>query len=112
MNEQVAYAYRPEHPSVLRSLNRLADAAGRAGKEISVCGEMAYDPDLLPFLLGIGIRTLSADPQHLTELKQRICAITLRDAETYTAALPAESSLAGVQKVIGSGLNPSQAHGR
>jgi phosphotransferase system, enzyme I, PtsP len=112
MNEQVAYAYRPEHPSVLRSLKRLTDAAGRAGKEISVCGEMAYDPDLLPFLLGIGIRTLSADPQHLTELQQRIGAIALRDAETYTAALPAESSLAGVQKVIGSGLNPSHARGR
>jgi phosphotransferase system enzyme I (PtsP) len=107
MNEQVAYAYRPEHPSVLRTLKRLADAAGRAGKEISVCGEMAHDPDLLPFLLGIGIRTLSADPQHLTELQQRIGAIALCDAEAYTAALLAESSLAGVQKVIGSGTNPS-----
>jgi phosphotransferase system, enzyme I, PtsP len=106
MNEQVAYAYRPEHPSVLRSLKRITDAAGRAGKEISVCGEMAHDPDLLPFLLGIGIRTLSADPQHLTELQQRIGAVALCDAEAYTAALLAESSLAGVQKVIGSGMNP------
>jgi phosphotransferase system enzyme I (PtsP) len=112
MNEQVAYAYRPEHPSVLRSLKRLTDAAGRAGKEISVCGEMAHDPDLLPFLLGIGIRTLSADPQHLTELQQRIGTIALRDAEAYTVALLAESSLAGVQKVIGSGMNPSRARGR
>lgn len=108
MNEQVAYAYRPEHPSVLRSLKRLTDAAGRAGKEISVCGEMAHDPDLLPFLLGIGIRTLSADPQHLTELQQRIGAITLCEAEAYTAALLAESSLAGAQKVIGSGMNPGR----
>jgi phosphotransferase system enzyme I (PtsP) len=107
MNEQVAYAYRPEHPSVLRSLKRITDAAGRAGKEISVCGEMACDPDLLPFLLGIGIRTLSADPQHLTELQQWICTIALCDAEAYTAALLAESSLAGVRKVIGSGMNPN-----
>jgi phosphotransferase system enzyme I (PtsP) len=100
MNEQVAYAYRPEHPAVLRALRRLADAAGRAGREISVCGEMACDPALLPFLLGIGIRTLSADPQHLTELQQRIGAITLAEAEAYAAALLAESTLAGVQEVI------------
>jgi phosphotransferase system enzyme I (PtsP) len=108
MNEQDAYAYRPEHPSVLRSLKRLTEAAGRAGKKISVCGEMAHDPDLLPFLLGIGIRTLSADTQHLTELQQRIGAITLRDAEAYAAALLAESSFAGVQKVIDSGMNPGR----
>jgi phosphotransferase system, enzyme I, PtsP len=112
LNEQVAYAYRPEHPSVLRSLKRLADAAGRAGKEISVCGEMAHDPDLLPFLLGIGIRTLSADPQHLTGLQQRISAVTLHDVEAYAARLLAESSLAGVQKVIASDMNPSHARGR
>jgi phosphotransferase system enzyme I (PtsP) len=67
---------------------------------------MAHDPDLLPFLLGIGIRTLSADPQHLTELQQRVGAIALHDAEAYAAALLAESSLAGVQKVIRSDMNP------
>jgi len=100
MNEQVAYAYRPEHPSVLRSLKRLADAAGKAGKEISICGEMACDPDLMPFLLGIGIRTLSADPQHLTGLQQRIGAIDLGEAEAYATALLSESSLAGVQETI------------
>jgi hypothetical protein len=42
----------------------------------------------------------------LTELQQRVGAIVLRDAEAYTAALLAESGLAGVQKIIGSGMNP------
>jgi hypothetical protein len=41
----------------------------------------------------------------------RIGGIALCDAETYTAALLAESSLAGVQKVIGSGMNPGHARG-
>ena len=100
MNEQVAYAYRPEHPSVLRALKRLADAAARAGREISVCGEMASDPDLMPFLLGVGIHTLSADPQHLPELQRRIGETALADARTYAGALLAEPTLAGVQRAI------------
>jgi phosphotransferase system enzyme I (PtsP) len=100
MNEQVAYAYRPEHPSVLRALKRLADAAARAGREISVCGEMASDPDLMPFLLGIGIRTLSADPQHLPALQRRIGGTALAEAGAYAEALLAEPTLSGVHKAI------------
>ncbi len=105
-NDQVAYAYRPEHPSVLRALKRLADAARRAGKDVSVCGEMAFDRDLMPFLLGIGIRALSVGPLHLPELQRRINALSLGDAEVYAAQLLAEASLAGVQAVIKSGANP------
>ena len=107
-NDQVAYAYRPEHPAVLRTLKRLADAARRAGKDVSVCGEMAFDRDLMPFLLGIGIRTLSVAPQHLPELQRRITALSLGEAETYAARLLAEASLAGVQAII-RGAHPVDA---
>ena len=104
-NDQVAYAYRPEHPSVLRTLKRLADAARRAEKDVSVCGEMAFDHDLMPFLLGIGIRTLSVPPQHLPQLQRRITSLSLGATETYAAQLLAEASLAGVQAIIKS-ANP------
>ena len=107
-NDQVAYAYRPEHPAVLRTLKRLSDAARRAGKDVSVCGEMASDRDLMPFLLGIGIRTLSVAPQYLPELQQRIIALTLGEAESYAARLLTEASLAGVQAII-RGAHPVDA---
>lgn len=105
-NDRVAYAYRPEHPAVLRALKRLADAASRAGKEVSVCGEMAFDRDLMPFLLGIGIRTLSVAPQHLPELQRRVIALRIGEAEAYAARLLAEASIAGVHALIGSGASP------
>jgi phosphotransferase system, enzyme I, PtsP len=105
-NDQVAYAYRPEHPSVLRTLRRITDAARRAGKDVSICGEMAFDRNLLPFLLGIGIRSLSVDPHHLPELQRHVGALSLGEAETYAAQLLAEASLEGVQAVIRSGANP------
>jgi phosphotransferase system, enzyme I, PtsP len=106
MNEHVAYAYRPEHPSVLRTLKRIAEAAHRAGKEISICGEMAFDRDLMPFLLGIGIRTLSVDPHYLPALQHQISKFTLAEAEMYAARLLKECTLEGVREVISSRSNP------
>jgi phosphotransferase system enzyme I (PtsP) len=61
-NKQVADYYRPEHPSVLRALERVVRVAGDHKKPISVCGEMGHDAAMIPFLLGIGIRRLSLDP--------------------------------------------------
>ncbi|MHB9097959.1 MAG: phosphoenolpyruvate--protein phosphotransferase, partial [Syntrophales bacterium] len=104
MNDQVAYAYRPEHPSVLRTLRRIAEAARRAGKDLSVCGEMAFDKDLMPFLIGIGIQTLSVDPHHLPALQRQIGALSLGEAEAYAARLLAEPTLAGVQAIIGGSI--------
>jgi phosphotransferase system enzyme I (PtsP) len=107
MNERVADAYRPEHPSVLRALKRIADAAHRAGKEASICGEMALDKDLLPFLLGIGIRSLSVDPHQLPAVQELVRAVSLAEAEDYAARLLIEPTLEGVQRVLQSGPNRS-----
>ena len=106
MNAQVAYAYRPEHPAVLRTLKRLSDAARKAGKEISVCGEMANDRDLMPFLLGIGIQGLSVDPHHLPGLQRRIGTITTAGAQAYAERLLAQPSLEGVHAVMDSDFHP------
>jgi phosphotransferase system enzyme I (PtsP) len=107
MNDQVAYAYRPEHPSVLRALRRIAAAGERAGREISVCGEMAGDRDLMPFLLGIGIRVLSVSPHQLPDLQRRIGSLSLANAVAYAARLLAESTLAGVQAALAAGARPT-----
>lgn len=106
MNALVAYAYRPEHPAVLRTLKRLSDAALKAGRELSVCGEMANDRDLMPFLLGVGIRSLSVDPHHLPALQRQIGALTEHSARTYAERLLAEPSLEGIHAVMASDLHP------
>jgi phosphotransferase system enzyme I (PtsI) len=70
-NEHVAPLYQPTHPAVLRLLSQIAVAA--AGKcELSICGEMASDPVLTPFLLGIGLRRLSMNPRSIPVVKERL----------------------------------------
>lgn len=80
-NEQLADHYVPYHPAVLRSLKRVADVAERHGVSWSVCGDMACDPKLMPFLLGIGAKALSADVRMLPQLQEEISTVDLGDAK-------------------------------
>jgi len=99
-NEKVADYYLPHHPAVLRSLKRVADIALRHGKEISVCGEMAHQKQYIPFLLGIGIRTLSMNAVYLPAVQSFIGSLTMKRAKTKTAALLASSSIAELDRLI------------
>jgi phosphoenolpyruvate-protein kinase (PTS system EI component) len=71
-NEAVADWYAPQHPAVLRSLARIVEAADRAGKPVSLCGDLATDMTMLPFLLGIGLRQFSMDPTAIPAAQRRI----------------------------------------
>lgn len=99
-NESVADYYCPHHPSVLRGLKRIADAAIAAGIPVSVCGEMAHDPRYVPFLLGIGIRILSIDPSYLPAIREQIAGIDTKEAAAYAASLLAEPTIAGVEALL------------
>ncbi len=86
-NELVADFYLPHHPAVLRSLARVVGVARDAGKEISVCGEMAHEPDLVAFLLGIGVRTFSLDPRYLPQIQRTIQSLSLDEAQESAGKL-------------------------
>jgi phosphoenolpyruvate-protein kinase (PTS system EI component) len=66
------------HPAILRMLLRTVSAVHSAGKEVSVCGEMAARPDLAAFLVAIGVDTLSVSPRVIPELKQALASIHLK----------------------------------
>ena len=71
-DEQVAHLYDPLHPAVLHLLaNTIAEGAA-AGKEVSLCGEMAGDPTYTRLLLGLGLRHFSMHPTQLLRVKQEV----------------------------------------
>ena len=49
-DDRVSGMYAPLHPAILRVLRHVARGARRGGLPVSVCGEMAADPVLLPLL--------------------------------------------------------------
>lgn len=66
------------HPATLRLLERIAQDGRRAGKPVSVCGEMASRPKLLPLLLGLGFDDLSVTPSAVGAVRATVAAL---DAE-------------------------------
>jgi len=76
------------HPAVLRLIARTVDAAGRAGRRVGVCGEVAADRAALPVLLGLGVRELSVAPTLIPGVKRAV-----RDLDVGAAAGLAERAL-------------------
>jgi phosphotransferase system enzyme I (PtsP) len=73
-NARVKQYYDPHHPAVLHSIKRVADAAIKAGKKASVCGEMAADPLNALLLIGMGLREFSLSAPSIPLVKQAIRA--------------------------------------
>jgi phosphotransferase system enzyme I (PtsI) len=74
-DERLAGHYEPAAPAVLRLLRRVAVAARRAGRPVSVCGEMAGDPLLVAVLVGLGFRSFSMAPAAIPIVKRTLALV-------------------------------------
>ena len=72
IDDEVNYLYDPLHPSILRLIHNVICAGREAGIPVSLCGEMAGDPDYTRLLLGLGLVEFSMEPTRLLEIKERI----------------------------------------
>ena len=71
-DEQVSNLYDPLHPAVLMLLAHTLSMAEKVGIPVSVCGEVAGDPQLTRLLLGMGLRTFSMHPSQILEVKSKV----------------------------------------
>lgn len=83
-NDEVADWYSPHNPAVLRSLQFIVKAARKANKPVSLCGNLGTDPQMLPFLLGIGLRSFSMDPMAIPNVQRAMARIDLKEARQQT----------------------------
>lgn len=88
-DESVAHLYDPWHPAVLSLIARSIDSANRAGKDVSVCGEMAGDIAFTELLLAMGLRSFSMHPSQVAAVKQRVLRV---DAHRLAARVEATLS--------------------
>jgi phosphotransferase system enzyme I (PtsI) len=79
--------YSVLHPSVLRAIVRVVEAARGRGCPVSVCGEAAGDPATAALLVGLGIRNLSMSPRRASGVRRVLSHIRCSDA----AALASEA---------------------
>ena len=85
-DESVAHLYDPWHPAVLHLIHHAIAESQAVGKAVSVCGEMAGDPEFTELLLAMGLRSFSMHPSQIPAVKQRVLRA---DRRRLAAALPA-----------------------
>jgi phosphotransferase system enzyme I (PtsI) len=86
-NEQLGDLYTPLHPAVLQLLQSVIALAGKRGKPVAVCGEMAADPLFAPVLLALGLVEFSMHPGTLLEVRQAIRNCDLASLRAASRAL-------------------------
>ncbi len=80
-NDLVSDLYQEFHPSVIRTLSHVINEANKAGKTISICGEMAGDTLAIPLLVGLGMPILSIAPTVIPYAKRIIRNISFEKAK-------------------------------
>jgi phosphoenolpyruvate-protein kinase (PTS system EI component) len=63
-------------PPVLAAIAGVVRAARAAGIGVSVCGDSAADPEVLPLLIGIGVRTVSVGAAKVSRVAEWVTTIS------------------------------------
>src|SRR5207244_4469649 len=71
---ELAQLYDARNPAVLELIARVAAHGRMTGREVSVCGDMASDPELVRYLLEAGITSLSVAAAALGSVKRAVSA--------------------------------------
>ena len=72
VDDEVNYLYDPINSAVLSLLKNIINAGAKNNIPVSLCGEMAGDPNYTKLLLGLGLRSFSMHPSAIPEIKNII----------------------------------------
>ncbi len=73
------------HPCVLTAIARTVEAAHRHDLPVSVCGDAAAHPTVIPLLVGLGVDVLSVAPAGVDEVRYRIRRLRHDDCRRLAA---------------------------
>ena len=85
------------HPALLRLIRLAVEAAERSGIELSICGEMAGDPEAARLLIGLGVRVLSMSPTSIAAVRRAVRASLKSGLERVAMASLGDASAADVR---------------
>jgi phosphotransferase system enzyme I (PtsI) len=91
-NELVSNLYSSVDPAVLQLIKMVIQDANRAQIDVSICGEMASEPEYIMLVLGMGFRTISLAPPMIPEVKQIIRSVTIEDCNNIARKVLGMSS--------------------
>lgn len=99
-NEHVSTLFSAADPAVLRLLRGVIQDAHKAKIDLSICGEVASDPEFIMPLLGMGVRTLSLAPPMIPEVKKVIRSVTIEECNQLSRKIVTMDSHRQIQNFL------------
>jgi phosphoenolpyruvate-protein kinase (PTS system EI component) len=87
-------------PRVLALIARVADAGRQAGIGVSVCGDSAADPLVLPLLIGLGVGALSVPAARVQRVRTWLAGLDATACAALAAAALRASTLDQVRELV------------
>jgi phosphotransferase system enzyme I (PtsI) len=78
------------------------EAFDKAGKPISICGELGCDIPAIPVLLGIGLRKLSMSGASVAAVKSALASLTIEKCEEIAGKVLKMSTAQEVKSYLSS----------
>jgi len=72
---------KSSHPSIIRMVRQVVREGIDSNTPVSLCGEMAADPLMLPLLLGLGVRSFSCAPRYIPAIRDMAKRLTLAECQ-------------------------------
>jgi phosphoenolpyruvate-protein kinase (PTS system EI component) len=88
------------HPRVLALVKGIAKAGREAGISVSVCGDAAADPRVLPLLIGAGVKTVSVPAARVATVRSDISKLNFLSCKQLTERALLASSAAEVWDLV------------
>jgi len=74
-NDALGDIYNPLQPALLRLVAHVISCARRAGKPVSLCGEIAGDVGFTALLLALGLEEFSMHPAQILQVRDRMATL-------------------------------------
>ena len=84
-NPKVSHLCQPLSPPVLRVLRQIIRTCNAGSKPVTLCGEMAGNPQAFLLLMGMGLRQFSMSPAFIPRMKKLASIFTRKDTERMLA---------------------------
>ena len=106
INEKISNLYKPLHPSVLRLIKMVGDAANEFGIECGVCGEMGGSRGMSAILVGLGVTNLSMSASKILRTKDFISKFTYDECRKIASDMINSESAETNEKYFDEKLKP------
>jgi phosphotransferase system enzyme I (PtsI) len=100
MNSTVEDYYQSFHPALFRLMKDTIAAFAKAGKPISICGELGADPKAVPLLIGLGLRKLSMSASGIAAVKRVVSSVTISQCEKIADKVLECATAEEVKKIL------------